>query len=303
MSIVNLGSFPTLLVPGVNEVWGAFYNMYPEEFRDIFTEYSSDMQYERDVAMSATGKFARKYDGGGFIYDSLKQLFPTTYQHLGWGLGIIVTHEEMKDNLYAKVAVARTQALMRSANMSYNTLGANVLNYAFDSTRQTLGDGKALGATDHPIDGSTFANKPSVDLDFCEYAVEQAVIDIKGYTDNRGNIMQVKPRKLILPRQLEFDAARLINNPDRPATANRDINALYQTNAIPEGYKINNYLTNAKAWFIVTDVPDGFKFWNREPLTFREDNDDSTWNLKFQAYFRCSYGVTDPRCFYGSSGQ
>jgi hypothetical protein len=302
MSTMTQSSFAKALWPGVNAWYGKSYNDFSVEYTDIFDTYTSRKAFEEDVGLSSFGLAVVKDQAAPVTFDSEKQGFTTRYTHVTYGLGFIVTKELFDDDLYDVVGQRRAKGLARSVRQTKEILGANVLNRAFNSS-YSGGDGKELLSTTHPnIAGGTFSNKLTTDADVSEAALEQACIDIGKYTDDRGLRIAVKPLSIIAPIDLEFELKRILGNPNRPETPNRDINALVASGRFPGGVKLNHYLTDTDAWFIKTDAPEGLKYFERRPDSFDMDNDWDTENAKFKVIFRCAFGWTEPKVLYGSQG-
>jgi len=299
--VITRGSNPKLLWPGLNKIWGLAYNEYPEEWRQCFELNTSDRAYEEDVSMTGMGLTPVKPEGEGIEYDTMKQSFISRYTNISYAKGFIITREEFEDNLYAKVGVQRSKNLAFSMRQTKENVGANIFNRAFSSSYKG-GDGVSMLNTAHPTEGGTFSNKLLLDADLSEASLEQATVDIAKFVDNRGLTISVQPQKLIVPSTLMFDAKRILGNPLRPATADRDINAMYQMGILPEGYMINHYLSDADAWFIKTNCPNGLRHFERTAPRFEDDNDFDTKNGKFSGYYRDAFGWTDPRGVYGSAG-
>lgn len=300
--IITTGSHPKALWPGVKAWWGRAYNDHQEEWTALFDRASSDKNYEEDVQLTGYGLAPRKTEGAAVTYDSEVQGFTTRYTHIAYGLGYIVTQEEMDDNLYMEVSRPRAAGLARSFRQTKENVAANIYNRAFTSG-YTGGDGVVLCSTAHPnTSGGTFANKPTVDADLSEASLEDMIILIMGATDDRGLLINLMPKSLIIARQEWFNANRILKSVYTPGSANNDINVLKATNALPGGIVMNHYLTSAHAWFIRTDCPEGMKYYERKGITFTQDNDFDTENAKAKGYERYSFGWTDPRAIFGSNG-
>lgn len=298
--IINTGSFPKALWPGVKAWYGMAYNDYPVQFDKLFDKSTSDKAWEEIVGSAGLGLAVVKAEGAPVTYDSEQQGFVSRFQHVNYALGFIITEEMMDDDQYMIVGERRSKALARSMRHTKEINGANVYNRAFNSS-YTGGDGKEMIATDHPnISGGTFSNELATASDLSEAALEQAVIDIQGFTDDRGLLIGVKPKCLIIPRQLTFEAQRILKSDGRVATDNNDPNVLKMLGSIPEVI-VNQFLTDADAWFIRTDVP-GMHYFERKADSFAQDNDFDTSNAKFKAQGRYSFGWSDPRTIYGSEG-
>lgn len=298
---ITRGSNPKLLWPGLNVIWGLAYKEYPEEWRQCFELNTSDKAYEEDVSMTGMGLTPVKPEGEGIVYDTMKQSFVTRYTNVSYALGYIITREEFEDNLYAKVGTERSRNLAFSMRQTKENVGANIFNRAFNAS-YTGGDNVSMLNVSHPTEGGVFANKLAVDADLSEASLEQALIDISKFVDNRGNRISVQGQKLLVPSELAFEAKRILGNPFRPATADRDINAMYQMGELPQGYMVNHYLSDADAWFIITNCPNGLRHFERTAPRFEDDNDFDTKNGKFSGFYRDSFGWTDPRGVFGSAG-
>lgn len=300
--VINTSSHPKALWPGIKAWWGMKYNEHAVEYTDLFDTDTSTMNYEEDVQLTTFGLVPRKTEGQPVVYDSEVQGFVTRYTHIAYALGYIVTKEELDDNLYEAVSKKRAGSLAMSFRQTKENIGANIYNRAFNAT-YTGGDGVSLCSVAHPnTTGGTFSNKLAVDADLSEAALEQALIDIMGFQNDRGLLIAVMPRSLHVPRQEWFNANRILKSVYQPGTANNDLNILKATNAFPEGIKINHYFTSPHAWFIRTNIPDGMKFYERVSMMFDQDNDFDTMNAKAKGYERYSFGWSDPRALYGSNG-
>ena len=300
--IISTASHPKALWPGVKAWWGQVYNEHAEEYSDLFDKDSSAQNYEEDVQLTGFGLAPRKSEAAGVSYDSEIQGFVTRYTHVAYALGYIVTKEELDDNLYEQVSKRRAASLAMGFRQTKENVAANVYNRAFSGT-YLGGDGKALCATDHPnTSGGTFSNKPTVDVDLSEASLEDAVVAIMGYTNDRGLLINVMPQSLHIPRQEHFNAHRILKSVYQSGTANNDVNVLAATNAFPGGIKLNHYFTSPHAWFIRTNVQDGMKYYERVGISFDQDNDFDTMNVKAKGYERYSFGWSDFRAVYGSNG-
>ncbi|MCP4613025.1 MAG: hypothetical protein GY845_30395 [Planctomycetes bacterium] len=299
---ITTSSFAKDLMPGVNKFYGLEYAKHPEEAKDIFDSFKSTKAFEEEVGISGLGLAPLKTEGNGITYDVMKQGFISRYTHFTYGLGFIITREMWEDGIAIPAAIRRAKALAFSLRTTDETVAANVLNRAFTST-YTGGDGKELCSTVHPNKaGGTWSNEPTTPADLSEVSLEQACIDIGGFTNDRGLPVAIKPQSLIIPSELQFDAERLLKSSLQPGTANNDLNAVKSAGSFPGGAKANHYLTDADAWFVKTNCPDGLKCFVRRSPEFGTDNDFDTENAKFKATFRKSYGWTDPRGIYGSPG-
>lgn len=300
MSIINRGNFGKALWPAINAWYGEAYSEYPVEYTALFTTNTSDKAFEEDVGISGFGLAAVKPEGSGIVYDAMQQGFVTRYNHTVYGMGFVITEEMVEDDQYMIVGKRNSQSLAYSLRQTKETLAALVYNRAFNSS-YTGGDAKELLATDHPnVAGGTWANELSTAADLSQVALEQAFIDISKYTNDRGLKIAVRPQKLIIPADLMFEADRILMSPLESGNSNNDINVM--KGKFPQGVVVNHYLTDADAWFIMTDVPHGMKYWERRADSFSEDDDFDTNNLKYKATFRCSFGWTDPKGLFGSPG-
>jgi len=297
---INTGNFAKALRPGVNKWYGEGYNDHPVEWSQIFTKHTSRKAWEEDVGVSGFGLAQILGEGASVTYDTMRQGFITRYSHVEYALGFIITKNMIADDQYDVIAKKRARALGMSMRQTKETIAGNILNRAFTST-YTGGDGKELCATDHPnVAGGTWQNEPTTAADLSEAALEQAYIDMGDWTNDRGLKIAVRPKKLIVPTELEFEAAKLMKTEYEVGTNNNTVNVI--RSKYPGGVHVNHYLTDADAWFIITDAPDGLKYFEREADSFSEDNDFDTKNLKYMAQARYSFGWTDPRGIYGSPG-
>ena len=304
MSVITTGAIPKALWPGVKGWWGMFYTPHEAEYLDLFDKTTSEQAYEEYVQVTDFPLVPEKAQGSATVYASHQQGFVTRVTNVQYGLGFIVTYEELKNNLYMKVAKRRTASLAFSFRTTKETVGANVYNRAFNSAF-TFGDGKELLATDHPnTTGGTFSNELSPAADLSEAAIEDLVIQIMGATTDSGHSFALKPVSLIVPRQLWFEANRIVRSTLQSDTANNAVNVIQLTNAFPKGIKMNHYLTDADAWFIRTDIPteSGLIYQEREAMVFDTDNDFDTKNFKSKGYEDYAFSAVDPRSLYGSAG-
>lgn len=299
--IITSSSFAKLLWPGLNSIYGKSYNDYPVEWEKLFEKNSSEKAYEEDIGLSSFGLASVKTEGAPITYDTERQGFTTRYSHVVYALGFIITREIYEDDQYAKVGAQKAKALARSMRQTKEIVGANIYNRAV-TAGYVGGDGVTLLSTAHPnVAGGTFSNRIAVDADLSEAALEQAVIDIAGFRDDRGLLIAAKPEKLVIPYQLQFEAARILNADGRVGTDLNDPNAIKET-GIFSNVVTNHYLTDPDAWFILTNVGDGLKYFERRGDQFEMDNDFDTENAKFKATGRYSFGWSDPRAIYGSPG-
>lgn len=299
---ITTGNFPKALYPGVSSWYGMEYAQYEEQAKEIFETRTSRRAYEEIVGTSGFGLASVKPEGAGVSYDTAQQGFTNRFTHVTYGLGFIITKEMVEDDLYDVIAMQRAKALARSMRITKETVAANVLNRA-TTAGYTGGDGVTLLNASHPnVAGGTFANQLAVAADLSEAALEQACIDLGKFEDDRGLRIAVKPRKLIIPVDLQFEAERILNTDGRVATADNDLNAVKSLGKMPEGFRVNNYLTDTNAWFILTDCNDGLIHFERRPDEFTMDNDFDTDNAKYKSTGRYSFGWADARGVFGSAG-
>jgi len=299
--IITSSSFAKLLWPGLNSIYGKEYADYPVEWDKLFEKNSSDRAYEEDLGLSSFGLAAVKNEGAPIQYDTERQGFTSRYNHVVYALGFIVTREIFEDDQYGKVGAQKAKALARSMRQTKEIVGANIYNRAFDSTYKG-GDGVELISASHPnVAGGTFSNKIATAADLSEAALEQAVIDIAGFRDDRGLLIAARPQQLVIPYQQTFEVKRILGADGRVGTDLNDPNVLKDMGLF-SNVTINHYLTDADAWFIRTNVKDGIKYFERRGDAFEMDNDFDTENAKFKATARYSFGWSDPRAIYGSAG-
>ena len=305
MGVINTGSFAKAMYPGVSKWFGDGYKEWPVEWTDLFDVESSNRAYEEDVGISGFGLAELVNEGGKTPYDEAKQTYIQRYINRTYRKGFIVTMEAMEDNLYNIEALGKkkAEALKFSMNQTKEILGANIYNRAF-TAGYTYADGVVMCSLLHPLfAGGYLANTPAIAADLSEASLEQACIDIAGYTDDRGNLRSFMPKTLIVPKELVFEAYRILKSVLQSDSANNNVNALRAMNIFPDGAKVNHYLTDTDAWFVRTNCPDGMKAKVRKETTFGMENDSDTFNAKFYAHFRISFGMTDPRGIYGSPGR
>jgi len=292
------------LEPGLNALFGLEYNRYDNEHAEIFTTETSDRAFEEEVMLSGFGGAFIKQEGAGVQFDQASEAYTSRYTHQTIALAFAITEEAIEDNLYDRLASRYTRALARSMSTTKQTIGANVLNNAFDSN-YVGGDGKELCATDHPLaNGGTFSNELATPADLSETSLEQALIDIAAFVDERGLKIALQGRKLIIPKELQFTAERVLKSPlsTAGAFAKNDINAVLNMGMVPEGYRVNHYLTDTDAFFIMTDAPNGLKQFVRSPIKTAIEGDFDTGNVRFKARERYSFGFSDARGIFGSPG-
>ena len=289
------------LLPGLNALFGLEYAKYGDEAAEIFETESSDRSFEEETKLSGFSAAPVKGEGSAIEYDNAQEAWTARYTHETIAMGFSLTEEAIEDNLYDSLSSRYTKALARAMAYTKQVKGAAILNNAFSGT--TYGDGKTLCATDHPlVSGGANSNRPAVAADLNETSLEAAVIQIAGWTDERGLLIAAKPSKLVIPPSLQFVATRLLDTELRVSTADNDINALRNNGSIPGGYTVNNYLTDTNAWFLMTDVPNGLKHFVRSPMQTSMDADFDTGNSRYKARERYSFGVSDPLGIFGSPG-
>ena len=297
------------LIPGLNALFGLEYERYGEEHKELFEIESSDRSFEEELKLSGFGAAPVKNEGQAMSYDVAQEAWSTRYTHETIVYGFAITEEAMEDNLYGSLSARYTKALARGMAYTKQVKAANVLNNGFNQN-YLGGDGVSLfgtnssgSVTNHPlVNGSTVSNRPSTAADLNETSLEAAVIQIAGWTDERGLLIAAKPKKLVVPPSLQFVATRLLETELRVSTADNDINAIKNNGSIPEGYTVNHWLTDSNAWFLLTDVPNGLKHFIRTPLQTSSDGDFDTGNLRYRARERYSFGYSDPLGVYGSPG-
>lgn len=303
---VNTAQIANLLRPGLAAVFGD-YEMYPTQWKEFYETKNSIMQQEIEVEMRLLGLAELRAEGANTHYDdAMGQRWITTYLHRYTALGFIVTRQAIKDNLYKSQFDMQSGSLKRSFLQTDEVMGVAVLNNGFASSfansTYTAGDGLALFSTAHPIDGATYANTPSVQANLNETSLQDAINTVQQFKDQAGLIVMVKPKKLIVPTAVQWQAERLLGSKFRIETANNDISAIVSTNAVPDGYRVNQFLTDTNGWFLMTDADNGFKHYARETLEIDMFTDFDNDNLKIKGVKRDSWGVSNPRAAYGSSG-
>ena len=290
------------LEPGLNALFGIEYDRYEAEHAEIYDTESSDRAFEEEVMLVGFGNAQTKAEGAGVNFDNASEAYTARYTHETIALAFALTEEAMEDNLYDRLGARYTRALARSMAHTKQVKAAATLNNAFNSAFSG-GDGKELCATDHPLaGGGTFRNEPSTAADLNETSLENALIDISTFVDERNMIIALRGMKLIIPPQLQFVADRLLESTLRVGTADNDVNAIRNMGMLPEGYTINHFLTDPDAFFIKTDAPNGFKHFDRTPLSTNMEADFDSGNMRFKARERYSFGYSDPRAVFGSPG-
>lgn len=289
------------LLPGLNALFGLEYDKYENEHAEIYETETSERSFEEEQKLSGFGAAPVKSEGAAISYDNAQEAFTARYTHETVAMGFSITEEAIEDNLYDSLSARYTRALARAMAYTKQVKAAALLNNGF--TSYVGGDGVTLFNTAHPtVSGATNGNRPGTDADLNETSLEQAVIDIAGFVDERGLLIAAKPRKLIVPPSLMFVATRLLQTEMRVGTADNDLNALRTNGSIPEGYSVNHYLTDNDAWFLKTDVPNSMKHFVRAPMSTSMDGDFDTGNARYKARERYSFGVSDPLGMYATSG-
>ena len=290
------------LEPGLNALFGLEYANYENQHLEIFDVENSDRAFEEEVMLSGFANAAVKAEGSAVTFDTANESFTSRYTHETIALAFAITEEAIEDNLYDRIATRYTKALARSMAQTKQIKSANVLNNGFNSSFPG-GDGKELFATDHPTQSAgSLANELSTSADLSETSLEQAMIDIAAFKDERGFKIAARGLKLIIPSELQFIAERILRSPARVGTADNDLNALSSKGMLPQGYVVNNYLTDTDAFFIKTDVPNGMKMFNRANLKTAMEGDFDTGNVRYKARERYSFGFSDWRGMFGSPG-
>jgi hypothetical protein len=290
------------LLPGLNALFGLEYAKYGEQHKEIYETETSERSFEEEVKLSGFSAAPVKNEGAAIAYDNAQEAFTARYTHETIALGFSITEEAIEDNLYDSLSSRYTKALARGMAYTKQVKAAAILNTGFTGG-PTYGDGVTLFSTAHPlVSGGVNSNRPATAADLNETSLENAVIQIAAWTDERGLLIAAKPKKLIVPPSLQFVATRLLETELRVGTADNDINAIKNNGSIPGGYTVNNFLTDTNAWFLLTDVPNGLKHFVRSPLANSMDGDFDTGNVRYKARERYSFGVSDPLGVFGSPG-
>jgi hypothetical protein len=289
------------LEPGLNALFGLEYNRYENQHAEIFMSETSDRAFEEEVMLSGFASAPTKQEGAGVVFDQAGETFTARYTHETIALAFAITEEAIEDNLYDRLAARYTRALARSMSNTKQVKAASVLNNAQKATGYNGGDGVSLINSSHPLaTGGTFSNVLATAADLNETSLEQSLIDIASFVDERGLKIALSGRKMIIPKELQFTAERLMKSPQRVGTADNDINAIVNMGMVPEGYRVNNFLTDTDSYFIMTDAPNGFKHFVRSPVKTAMEGDFDTGNVRFKARERYSFGWSDPRCVFGN---
>ncbi len=298
---MNRASFAKQLEPGLNALFGLEYSQYPQQWREVFEQNTSEKAFEEDVLMEGFGAAVVKPEGGSISYDTASEQYTARYDHETIALAFSITEEAEEDNLYGSLARRYTRALARSMVHTKEIKGANILNNGFDSS-YTGGDGKELLATDHPTNAGNQSNELATAADFSETSLEQILINISNMDDDRGIPIAATGQMLVIPTALAFDAERVLNSTLRSGTGDNDINANRSMGLLPGGVHVMQRLTDTDAWFVKTDVPDGLKMFQRRAMRRGMEGDFETGNIRYKTSERYSFGWTDWRGIYGSPG-
>lgn len=289
------------LLPGLNALFGLEYKKYPEQHLELYDTETSDRSFEEETKLVGFGVAPVKKEGGAITFDTAGEAWTARYTHETIALGFSITKEAVEDNLYEKLSARYTRALAHAMSYTKQVKAAYPFNNGF--TSYTSGDGQYLFDTDHPLStGGTISNRPTTGVDLNETAIEAAVISIGAWTDERGLLIAARPLKLVIPRDLQFTAARLLQTPGRVGTADNDINAIKSMGVVPQGYAIHEWLTDTNAWFLKTDIPNGAKHFTRVKMETGMEGDFDTDNVKYKARERYSFGFSDYLAYYGSPG-
>ena len=298
---ISRGQLVKELEPGLNALFGLEYKRYENQHAEIFDTENSDRAFEEEVMLSGFANAQVKPEGSGVTFDNAQETFTARYSHETIALAFAITEEAIEDNLYDRLASRYTKALARSMANTKQVKAANVLNNAFNGNFAG-GDGVELCSAVHPTIAGTFSNELATSADLNETSLEQSLIDIAAFTDERGLKVAARGVKMIIPSELQFTAERLMKSAGRVGTADNDINAINSMGMIPQGYVVNNYLTDTDAYFIKTDVPNGMKMFVRSPIKTAMEGDFDTGNVRYKARERYSFGFSDPRGIFGSPG-
>jgi hypothetical protein len=292
------------LLPGLNALFGLEYARYGEESKEIYETETSERSFEEETKLSGFTAAPVKNEGSAIAYDNAQEAWTARYNHETIAQGFSITEEAIEDNLYDSLSARYTKALARSMAYTKQVKAAAILNNGFTNSAQYYGgDGVPLFSASHPlVNGGFNSNIPTTPVDLNETSLENAVIQIAAWTDERGLLIAARPRKLVVPPSLQFVATRLLETSLRVGTNDNDINAIKNNGSIPEGYTINHFLTDTNAWFLTTDVPNGMKHFIRAPLDTKMDGDFDTGNVRYKARERYSFGWSDPLGMFGSAG-
>ena len=297
---ISRGQLVKELEPGLNALFGLEYKRYENQHAEIYTTESSDRAFEEEVMLSGFAQAQTKAEGSGVVFDNAQETFTARYTHETVALAFAITEEAIEDNLYDRLASRYTKALARSMANTKQVKAVNPLINGFGTF--TSGDGSALFATNHPTVSGTVSNTLATASDLNETSLEQSLIDIAAMTDERGLKIAARGVKMIIPSELQFTAERLMKTQGRVGTADNDINAIASMGMVPQGYRVNNFLTDPDAFYIITDVPNGMKYFDRAAIKTAMEGDFDTGNVRYKARERYSFGVSDYRGIFASPG-
>ena len=297
---ISRGQLVKELEPGLNALFGLEYKRYENQHAEIYATESSDRAFEEEVMLSGFAQAQTKSEGSGVVFDNAQETFTARYTHETVALAFAITEEAIEDNLYDRLASRYTKALARSMANTKQVKAVQPLINGFGTF--TSGDGSALFATNHPTVSGTVSNRLAVAADLNETSLEQSLIDIAAMTDERGLKIAARGIKMIIPSELQFTAERLMKSQGRVGTADNDINAIVSMGMVPQGYRVNNFLTDPDAFYILTDVPNGMKYFDRSPIKTAMEGDFDTGNVRYKARERYSFGVSDYRGIFASPG-
>lgn len=302
MAVINRSKLVKELVPGLNALFGMEYKQYENQHLDVFEVDTSTRAFEEETKLSGFGAAQTKAEGANLAYDDAKEAWTSRYDHETIAIGFKISEEAVEDNLYDSLARRYTRAMARSMSQTKQIKAAAILNGAFSNARKG-GDGQPLCSAAHPLlNGASYANQFAVGADLNETSLEAAIIQISDWTDERGLKIAARPVKLVIPQSLVFTAERLLKSTLRPGTGDNDINVVRAAGVLPQGYAVNNFLTDPDAWFLKTDIPNGLKHFVRSKLKTRSRMDDDAFVMAFSASERYSFGWSDPMALFGSSG-
>ena len=291
------------LEPGLNALFGLEYKRYDKEHKEVYVQESSDRAFEEEVMLSGFANAYVKPEGSAVAFDNAQETFTARYTNETVALAFALTEEAMEDNLYDRLASRYTKALARSMSNAKQLKAVVPFNQGLPTTdNYDSGDAVSLFNTAHPCIGPTFQNTLTTQADLNETSLEQALIDIAAMTDERGLKIAARGMKMIVPPANQFNSERLLKSQGRVGTADNDINAIKNMGMVPQGYRVNHYLTDTDSWYIITDVPNGMKYFERLPIQTKMEGDFSTGNVRYKARERYVFGVSDPRGIFGVEG-
>jgi hypothetical protein len=299
---ISRGQLVKELEPGLNALFGLEYKQYENQHAEIYTTESSDRAFEEEVMLSGFAQAQVKAEGQGVSFDNAQETFTARYTHETVALAFSITEEAIEDNLYDRLASRYTKALARSMAQTKQVKAASPLNNGFSGGTFKSGDGVTLFNTAHPTIAGTVKNTLTTAADLNETSLEQSLIDIAAMTDERGLKIAARGVKMIIPSELQFTAERLMKSQNRVGTADNDINAVRSMGMVPQGYRVNNFLTDTDAFYIITDVPNGMKYFQRAAIKTAMEGDFDTGNVRYKARERYSFGVSDFRGIFASPG-